>query len=470
MFTCQYEFKSKPIGEGSYGVVSIVERRNKQYVLKRLVSKKDEESEFHNPVELDILFRLNSPHLLKGYDITVSGECDPKDVGLVTNYIDGDIVKDKNKLTFKEKKKLMFDVAKGLKCLHDNHFLHLDIKLENILYTKSNMNGVLIDYGLTAFCPEGVSKGVELQSGWGSLAYTSPNIVKNYSKEMTRYTDKDDIWSLALTFCEFFADLFDDIYFDFEYSGDKEQEAKNQFKYFKYYMSKKNINEYLNDIVFDKHKVPNSLKDLIKKMLDLDEKKRLDINGVINHPFFADLNKATFCYIDSPENINLSNLDKRVFENVYEIIDVSKEYISYRTPQIVFMAIDIYLRFMAKAPEEVVAKINNPHLVSLLIANKYFSWGIIRDKFDEKIFGLTKEENLIYKIINGHIRAERYYDHCKYIEDVVYLHDMFIKRVNNEYNPNLAKYLFQNGKEFVEEGRTGTNLTPIANLTIGDIF
>jgi serine/threonine protein kinase len=469
MFACQYEFKSKPIGEGSYGVVNIVERRGKQYVLKRLVSKKDEESIFHNPVELDILFRLNSPHLLKGYDITVSGECDPKDVGLVTNYVDGNILKDVKKLKFNQKKKLMFDIAKGLKCLHDNQFLHLDIKLDNALYTTSNTNGVLIDYGMVAFCPEGVEKGVELKAGWGTILYNSPKIAKNITKEMVRYTNKDDIWALGLAFCEFFATL-DDIFFDLEQLEDSEEDYKKLFKYFKYYMSKKNIDDYLDDIIFYKQKVPDTLKDLIKGMLILEEDKRLDINAVIEHPFFSDLNKATFCYVDDPEYINLSGLDKKTFEKVYEIIDVAKLYIPDRNPQIIFMAIDIYLRFMAKAPAEVVAEIANPHIVALLIANKYFSWGIVSQTFDDKIFALIKEENLIYKIINGHIRAERYYSNCKYVEDVVNVYDTFIKRVNGSYNPNLAKFLAQNGKEFVKDGRTGSTLTPIVNLTIGDIF
>lgn len=469
MFTCKYKFKNKPIGKGAFGVVDIVNWRNKEYVLKRLVSGKDEESYFYNPIELDILFRLNSPHLLKGYDITVAGECDPKDVGLLTNYVDGNILKNKKKLTFKNKKKLMFDIAKGLKCLHDNKFLHLDIKTENTLYTKSNMNGVLIDYGMATFCPNGVEQGVEQNSGTGTLYYLSPKLANNANKELTRYTNKDDIWALGMTYCEFFADL-NDIFFDLEYSDNEKKDFKNIFKYFKYYMSKKNIDRYLEDIVFYKQDVPDTLKDLIKLMLELDEDKRPDIEGVINHPFFSDLNKATFCYIDDPETINLSSLDKSVFEKVYHIIDVAKEYIPDRDAQIVFMAIDIYLRFMSKAPEEVVKQITNPHLVALLIANKYFNWNRVREDFDEHIFGLIKEENLIYKFINGHIKADRYYSNCKYVEEVAYVYNTFIRSVNGAPNPNLPKYLAQNGKAFVKEGQNSSSLTPLTFLSVETVF
>jgi serine/threonine protein kinase len=471
MFTCQYELTSKPIGEGAFGVVSIVERKGKKYVLKKLISEKDEESYFQNPVELDILFRLNSPHILKGYDITIAGECDKKDVGVVTEYINGDTFKDKKKLSFSEKKKLMFDFAKGLKCMHDNKYLHLDIKLENAMYQKENgVKGVLIDYGLSAYCKNGVKNGVELNSKIGTFYYASPKIAT--TDDSNCYTDKDDIWALGLLYCELFADI-DDIYFDLGKitAGDSPSDYKKLVKYFRYYMSNKNIEQYLDDIIFYKQKVPSSIKSLIKRMLVFEENDRCHINEVIQHPFFNELySSSRDCYIEPEQMMNLQGLSSQDFENIYNIIRVAKEQMSKADPIVVFMAIDIYLRFMILAGYDVSSKVRFPEIIALIIAHKYFNWGSGYRLFDDSYLEIVKEENLMYKIINGRIRCERYYSNCKYIEDVKFIVDKFIMRTPEKFNSNLYDYLNYDGKSLIEQSRVSDELTPIKDLTVEMIF
>jgi serine/threonine protein kinase len=471
MFTCEYEFKSKPIGEGAYGQVSIVERRGMRYVLKKLVSKKNEESMIQNPVELDILFRLNSPHLVKGYDITVAGECDKKDMGIDTEYVEGDIFDDRKKFTFEQKKKIMYDIACGLKCLHDNNYLHLDIKLENALYHKeSKPRGVLIDYGMCAFCPRGVETGIELTNDKGTQDFSSPKMLSKNKKDLVNFNNKDDIWALALTYCMLLSSE-NDVFFDLdEISGkNTKEDAKKLYDYFKYYMSENHIDTYIRKNILKKKK-DDMLAELLKEMLCLDETKRLSINQVINHPFFKEYENKNYCYPTAIEMTSLEDVKDKYFERIYEIIYYAKEFIPNRDPLIVFMAIDIYLRFIDKVTPEVLAKIENPQIISLLIAAKYFSWGFVQEEFDEAILGATKEENIIYKVINGNVKCERYYSNCKYIEDIKFIHMVFIDKKYESFNPNLRHYLNKDGKSFIEKYRPVGILHPIGNLTIADVF
>jgi hypothetical protein len=167
---------------------------------------------------------------------------------------------------------------------------------------------------------------------------------------------------------------------------------------------------------------------------------------------------------------SLEDIKDKYFEKVYEIIYYAKEFIPDRNPIIVFMAIDIYLRFIDKVTPEVLAKIENPQIISLLIAAKYFSWGFVQTEFDDGILGATKEENIIYKVINGNIKCERYYSNCKYIEDVKFIRMTFIDKKYESFNPNLRHYLNKDGKSFIEKYRPIGILHPIGNLTIADVF
>jgi hypothetical protein len=83
---------------------------------------------------------------------------------------------------------------------------------------------------------------------------------------------------------------------------------------------------------------------------------------------------------------------------------------------------------------------------------------------------LTKEENIIYKVINGNVKCERYYSNCKYIEDIKFIHMVFIDKKYESFNPNLRHYLNKDGKSFIEKYRPVGILHPIGNLTIADVF
>lgn len=127
MSQCSYERSADIIGEGGFGSVEIVEKNGKKYVYKTILADEGGESYFYDPIELDIMFRMKSPHLLEGVEIITKGECDKKLIGLVSEYLDGNLADNAGQIPYFDAKKIMHDLALAVKCMHDNKFLHLDI-------------------------------------------------------------------------------------------------------------------------------------------------------------------------------------------------------------------------------------------------------------------------------------------------------------------------------------------------------
>lgn len=84
-------------------------------------------------------------------------------------------------------------IAKGIKCMHDNNYVHFDIKPENIVIHENNAK--LIDFGLAEYIEEGKKYLYK-----GTLGLMAPELMKKDNDE-SDYT-KCDIYSLGVTFDE----------------------------------------------------------------------------------------------------------------------------------------------------------------------------------------------------------------------------------------------------------------------------
>ena len=206
-------------------------------------------------------------------------------------------------------------------------------------------------------------------------------------------------------------------------------------------------------------------------MLDLDEEKRFNIEQVINHPFFNGVGESKFCVRRHAEMYSLSHVEPEyIKKGVYNILYKAYEYISDRPLEVLFMAIDIYLRLLAQASEEVLSKYPDLSSVCLLIASKYFFWADVKDEFDFEIFDRSEEENIIFKIIGGRINDDRYYHNFKYLEEAQAMFNIFMKPESPiGYNLNIYKYLEYNGKDYVQSLNINDG-TPIKNAKISDLL
>src|SRR5579862_3941028 len=130
------------LGSGSYGKVYLSKDQNS--VIK-MVSHKSRYSSLTSISEIDILFNLSSDHLLKGISFCRGG----MEMELLNgSYYDMTV---SEVTSYSAKKKLLYHAALGIQCLHHNKYLHLDIKLDNLLYSgdlqSGDVIGKVIDFG-----------------------------------------------------------------------------------------------------------------------------------------------------------------------------------------------------------------------------------------------------------------------------------------------------------------------------------
>jgi serine/threonine protein kinase len=484
LLKCNYNFKLKNIGSGSYGEVSVVEKDGEKFAYKKIKPDKIlKESYFYNPLELDIIFRLQSPYLIRGIDISSHNQC-TKEIGIVTEYIDGNLEKDIENIPFKQRKRLMYDITQGLKCMHDNNFLHLDVKLENTLYRKEEQpRCVLIDYGLSSYAPYGIEKGIYTNQGRFTPDFNSPEALPD-NEEIHYYNNKNDIWALGLTFCQMIADGSVE-YIDEEISSKLNSKSsgngyRDLSKLQMHLFADKNIDGFLKDYVF--HYGPNDIEnkdlliDLLKKMLKVNSKLRCDIYDVVNHPYFKEFQNDRSCFVKVPKLVDNYPYDENYLKGVNNMVKICKQEIPNDSAYILFMAVDIYMRFISnmenypEAKDDIFKAIEDLPRMCILIANKYFYWSeSSENELVQEIDEYILTETLIYRIIGGRIRDERYFSECNNTNEVKFVYKHFIEPVKGGVNPNLYKFLSYNGKEFVESNRIQGSDVMTFNLKIKNL-
>ena len=152
-------------------------------------------------------------------------------------------------------KSSMIQICNGLRHIHNNGFIHRDIKPKNILYKEDTV--FIADLGSACRLP--LSYKGYATTRW----YRAPEMVMRKP-----YDYKVDIWSLG---CLFYFLLKKEHLFKFS----SEVEYKRNFESLKRF-------EYLEDADFDENEL-----DLLKGMLEFDPDKRMDIPDIIFHPYFS---------------------------------------------------------------------------------------------------------------------------------------------------------------------------------------
>ena len=93
-------------------------------------------------------------------------------------------------MTEEEAKKYMRQICQGLKHMHINNYVHLDLKPENIIFeTKNSPNIKLIDFGLAAkLDPDSV---VKVSSA--TIEFSAPEIIEHDSVGFST-----DMWAVGV--------------------------------------------------------------------------------------------------------------------------------------------------------------------------------------------------------------------------------------------------------------------------------
>ena len=258
--TKKYKVTNK-IGEGSYGAVYLAHNiYTKQKVAIKRIVKNDEnkidELELKN--EIDILKKLSHPNILKIIEFYSSEHS----YYIITDHCANGELYDQIKYKYNENQLavLFYQVFSGIAYLHTNNIVHRDLKLENILISEIEINKKtndryfwikIIDFGTAKY----FEKNKKEKSVVGSSYYIAPEVLKK------SYNEKCDTWSIGVI-------LYMLIVGRAPFDGADDDEIIQNIRRGKYNSEHKKLLDSSKEV-----------QDLVKKLLQVDVKKRLKCNG-----------------------------------------------------------------------------------------------------------------------------------------------------------------------------------------------
>jgi len=192
----EIQFEEK-IGEGSYGRVHKGKWRGLSVAIKGFHFKEDFEKERN-------IFNLLPPHPnIVSYIGCVSSPPPPHLPCILTEFISGRsldyYLKDDKPLPFELCLKIAIDICTGMNFLHDNNFLHLDLKPQNFLVVSLNPSSPvcvkLADFGVSRALDTNVT--FQATAFQGSPLYQAPEIIRDQM-----YSQKGDVYSFGVCLLE----------------------------------------------------------------------------------------------------------------------------------------------------------------------------------------------------------------------------------------------------------------------------
>ncbi|KAI7894438.1 kinase-like domain-containing protein [Mucor mucedo] len=252
------------LGQGTYGTAKLAYRKDdpsqKKLVIKHIIKSKIIVDSWIRdrqlgsiPMEIHILKALQKyPH--PNCCRLVTSLEDEDHYFIVMELLgDGmdlfDYIEINKNMTENEIQRIFYQVACAVKHLHQHKIVHRDIKDENIILDQEGKIH-LIDFG----CATYYKKDRKFDTFTGTLEYCAPEVLKGKPYE----GPPQDIWASGIL-------LFTLIY------------RENPFY---------NIDEIMERELRVPYVVSEGSLDLIKKMLDRDIEKRINIDQILEHPWF----------------------------------------------------------------------------------------------------------------------------------------------------------------------------------------
>jgi serine/threonine protein kinase len=178
------------LGSASSSVVVLVKDKEGSQYAAKMVSRAalvtEQRLEYFER-ELRVLEFVRHPHIVRLHEIVYL----PDIIGVVMEYCEGGDLFDHMVRTGPLRpsvlRRFLYQILKGLECLHDKGYAHRDLKPDNIFVDKSG-RVTIGDFGF-AKASSGMTSTI-----CGTLDYTAPEILqeKNYDGR------KADIWSIGI--------------------------------------------------------------------------------------------------------------------------------------------------------------------------------------------------------------------------------------------------------------------------------
>ncbi|KAF9901051.1 hypothetical protein EC991_006586 [Linnemannia zychae] len=254
----------KTLGKGSSGCVKLARhRRTNEQVAIKIISKASlaNRAAVNRGIEREIAIMklINHPHVIRLYDVY---ETD-KELFLIMEYVSGgelfEYLVNKGRLEEPEALRFFQQIIVGLAFCHKRKICHRDLKPENLLLDHRR-NVKIADFGMASL----QKSGRLLETSCGSPHYASPEVVTGMKYDGS----SSDIWSCGIIL---YALLTGHLPFDDE-----------------------NIRQLLSKVKAGKFYMPTdisaSARDLISRMLTVNPRRRITMQGVMMHPWFTLVN------------------------------------------------------------------------------------------------------------------------------------------------------------------------------------
>ncbi|XP_049625095.1 calcium/calmodulin-dependent protein kinase type IV [Suncus etruscus] len=269
-----FELESE-LGRGATSIVYRCKQKGTQKpyalkVLKKTVDKKIVRT------EIGVLLRLSHPNIIKLKEIFET----PTEISLVLELVTGgelfDRIVEKGYYSERDAADAVKQILEAVAYLHENGIVHRDLKPENLLYATPAPDAPLkiADFGLSKI----VEHQVLMKTVCGTPGYCAPEILRGCA-----YGPEVDMWSVGIItyilLCGF------EPFYD---------ERGDQFMFRRIL----NCEYYFISPWWDE--VSLNAKDLVKKLIVLDPKKRLTTFQALQHPWVTG-KAANFVHMDTAQ-------------------------------------------------------------------------------------------------------------------------------------------------------------------------
>ncbi|OAL47286.1 Pkinase-domain-containing protein [Pyrenochaeta sp. DS3sAY3a] len=305
------------LGEGEFGKVKMGWKRDSSVEVAIKLIRRETLGNNSNRLqkiyrEIHILRGLDHPNIVRLHEMVET----ERHIGIILEYASGgelfDYILNHRYLKDGPARKLFSQLISGVGYLHRKGIVHRDLKLENLLLDR-NKNIIITDFGFAnTFDPndelseeieyrlgdkefirslglegtEGARRGDLMQTSCGSPCYAAPELVVSDSLYTGR---KVDVWSCGVILYAMLAGYlpFDD--------DPANPEGDNINLLYKYIVS--------TPLTFPEYVTPHA-RDLLKRILVPEPRKRADLFEVARHSWLADYSHVVGFITSSNTNSN----------------------------------------------------------------------------------------------------------------------------------------------------------------------
>lgn len=210
--------------------------------------------------EMEIMKKLDHPNILRIFEVYQ----DQKRYYLITELCTGgelfDEIAKKSVFSEKDAAVIIEQILEAISYCHSRSIVHRDLKPENILIDSQNNNNIkVIDFGTS----QKMQPKVKMNQAFGTSYYIAPEVL------YTDYDEKCDVWSIGVIM---YILLSGKPPFD----GEADKEICRKVKEGKYSLAGEEWDE-----------ISLEAKDLLKKLLTYDPRKRVSCAQALQHEWFA---------------------------------------------------------------------------------------------------------------------------------------------------------------------------------------